>query len=722
MTKVLSLIHYPVFGGPHNRNMVLTSVLRSAGVELVVAVPEEPGNAVDRLRAGGAEVLAIPLHRARETFDLQIQWDFLRSVSREIGFLEDLIRDLGIDVVQINGLMNPHGAIAARRAGVPVVWQILDTRTPESLRRVLEPLVYHYADVVMVVGANKISSMFEVKAKLEDRVFSFFPPVDTAEFRPDAARRRRARAELGLSEEDFVVGSVSNLNRQKGHEVFLRALGLIRGRTPSVRSCILGAASVAHDAYADELRRIAEDLGLFENGFLRIVDPGGSVSELICAFDLFVRTSVPRSEGVSTSILEAMSAGLPVVSTDVGNTSDVVEDGVTGLLTPPDDDRSVADAISRLIVCDDLRRSMSLVSRQRAVERYDIRFCAESHLRAYEVALGRSRARTAAFEFRSSSSNGRFIGPGAPIPYACPACHEHLDLSMEDRYECFSCGRVFPIVDGIPVLLLEPEAGAQDETRDHHHGHRHTHKDEQAGYYDEQVADEFEIQRPVGAPALYRWMLGEKFRRSTDGIEDRVSGANALVVCGGSGMDAHYLTLSGARVVVCDISVGATKRAQTRADRFGLDMRPLVADVEHLPFEDHAFDIVYVHDGLHHLEDPLLGVLEMARVSRHFVCITEPAQAFGTRVAVLLGLALEEEEAGNRVARLTRSGVETVLSSAGFRVLSSTRYAMWYPHEPGRAFDILSNPVLLPVVTTVWRFANSVFQRGGNKLSVVATR
>jgi glycosyltransferase involved in cell wall biosynthesis/SAM-dependent methyltransferase len=721
MTKVLSLIHYPAFGGPHNRNMVLTPVLRLSGVELIIAVPDEPGNSVGRLRAGGATVEVVPLHRVRETADIRTQWDFVKSVGREVRLLEELIRELNIDIVQINGLVNPHGARAARRAGVPVVWQILDTRTPNSVRRVLEPIVHHYADVVMVVGGDNESAMFMPKASLQGRVISFFPPVDTTRFQPDPERRKRARLELGFSDEDFVIGSVSNLNPQKGYGGFIRTLGMLRGQNPAVRGCILGATSVAHSEYAEALNELAEEVGLSKDGSLRIVDPEDRVPDLIGAFDLFVRSSVPRSEGVSTSILEAMAAGLPVVSTDVGRTSDVVDDGVTGLLIRPEDDQSLADGISRLMADEDLRHSMSVVARERAVERYDIRFCAAAHLEAYSIAVGRSRVRRAAFEFRSVETGTRVQAAGE-IPLACPACHTRLGNPSDGMYSCISCGRGYPVVDGIPVLLLEPEAGNQDELHDHNHSRGHNHKDEQAGYYDEQVACDFEIQRPVGAAPLYRWMLGEKLRRSTEGLERRLEGASALVVCGGSGMDAHFLSLSGARVVVCDISLGATKRAVSRANRFDLYMRPVVADVEHLPFEDKMFDIVYVHDGLHHLEDPAVGLMEMARVSREFVSMTEPARALATTVAIRLGLALDREDAGNRVARLTRSGVETVLSSAGFKVLRSSRYAMYYPHEPGTTFEFLSNPRVLPLATNGWRLANGVVQRGGNKLSVVATR
>ncbi len=130
-----------------------------------------------------------------------------------------------------------------------------------------------------------------------------------------------------------------------------------------------------------------------------------------------------------------------------------------------------------------------------------------------------------------------------------------------------------------------------------------------------------------------------------------------------------------ARVIASDISPGAARRTRERARRYGLDITPIVADVERLPFADGAFDVVLVHDGLHHLEQPQVGLAEMARVARRWVSVTEPARAVATSIAVRAGVALEREESGNRVARRTPAEVAGVLRTAGFRptVTSGTR-------------------------------------------------
>lgn len=315
-----------------------------------------------------------------------------------------------------------------------------------------------------------------------------------------------------------------------------------------------------------------------------------------------------------------------------------------------------------------------------------------------------------------------------PMPWlvSCPLCRQPT-AAVPSGHDCRLCQRHYPIVDGIPVLVADLGSSQHDELEHHHAAHQldrklEGHKAAQADHFDQSVAEEFEITRPHGTPRLYRFLLQEKFRLATAPIQSQLDGASVLTVCGGSGMDAEFLAREGARVVASDLSLGAARRTRERARRYGLDITPIVADVERLPFPDRTFDLVLVHDGLHHLERPELGLAEMARVARHWVSVTEPARATITAVAVRAGVALDREEAGNAVARLGTSEVVDILRSAGFRPLVAKRYAMYYKHEPGAAFRALSRWPIFRLVRTSWQVVNKLIGWAGNKMVVVAER
>ncbi len=315
---------------------------------------------------------------------------------------------------------------------------------------------------------------------------------------------------------------------------------------------------------------------------------------------------------------------------------------------------------------------------------------------------------------------------------ACPACRGGLVWSSSES-RCETCARQFDIVDGIPILLAS-DLGAQSAQLIEGAGCGHVaghgwlidpppvadQKQCQARFFDEEDA-ELEICRPHGQPAFYGWLLSEKLRRSVRGVGS-LRGISAVTVCGGSGMDAEYLARCGASVTSIDISLGAARRTRERARRFGVSILSVVGDGERLPLDDRSIELAYVHDGLHHLPDPYAGLMEMTRVARRAVSITEPAQAAATAIAVKLGLALEQEEAGNRVGRMVRAETEALLLRSGFHVVFAERYAMYYHQIPGKTMRLISRRRVLPLATRGLQSLNRAAGTLGNKLTVQAVR
>ncbi len=299
----------------------------------------------------------------------------------------------------------------------------------------------------------------------------------------------------------------------------------------------------------------------------------------------------------------------------------------------------------------------------------------------------------------------------------CPSCRDGELIASDGTLTCSVCRAEYPVRDGIPILL--PPGFDASHVHDEI-DHMHEHKQGQAAYFDRGVAEEFEIERPNGAPEAYRWLIGEKFRRSVEHLP-ALAGATVVDACCGSGMDAELLARAGARVIAVDISEGCAQRARQRAERYGLDYLVVVADAEHLPLRDGAADIGYVHDGLHHLAEPMVGVRELARVAGRGVSINEPADALGTALMVKLGVSQAWEDSGNRVARLRPEDVAEELSRDGFRVFAE-RYLMYYKHDPGAAMRLASSPLLRRAYRGAVTAADALLGRWGNKLQVTAVR
>jgi glycosyltransferase involved in cell wall biosynthesis len=387
--RFLQMIHYPVFGGPHNEVLRLAGPLVERGWEPIVVLPQEPGTAVERLELAGVKVVQTPLHRLRATSDPSHHIRMVAAFRREVSAIRRLIARWGIDLVVIGGLVNPHGAVAARLEGVPVVWQIVDTRPPFLMRRTLMSVVLRLSDAVMFNGRALIRS--HVGGQALDVPYTVYdPPVDTALFTVSPERGRETRRLLGIPDDALVVGTVANLNPQKGLEFFIRAASIVYRVLPDTQFMCVGAHHETHRGYTERLESELSSSGIPRE---RFIFTGGrsDVEKFYPAMDVKLITSVPRSEGTTTTAAEAMACGLPVVATDVGAVREVVEDGLTGFIVPPRNGKALARYALRLLEDDDLRSEISVAARRRAVERFDISVCIDKYVRVFETAVQRRR-------------------------------------------------------------------------------------------------------------------------------------------------------------------------------------------------------------------------------------------------------------------------------------------------------------------------------------------
>jgi len=366
--------------------------LADRGWDTLAIVPDEPGNARERLLEEGVDVIALPMGRLRASLDPRWQARFVGGLVPDIRAIRGLLRARDVDLLQTHGVTQIQGPLAAHREGIAVVWELYDTRAPMFLRRALMPLVTRVSDVITTWG-RELALVHPGAESLGDRLVTVFPPVDAREFRPDRARRAEARRMLGVPNAAPLVGSVGNLNPMKGHEYLVEAGSVLRERHPDARFRVIGAPGAVHTAYYDALSARVRDRGLEAEGRFEFVGPVSGVAEVMPAFDVLTITSVPRSEGMPTVILEAMACGIPVVTTDVGASREVVEDGVTGFVVPPEDVDALATALGRLIADQGLCRRMGEVARERAVVRFDLERCADRRVHAFELALAHRRHR-----------------------------------------------------------------------------------------------------------------------------------------------------------------------------------------------------------------------------------------------------------------------------------------------------------------------------------------
>ncbi len=179
--------------------------------------------------------------------------------------------------------------------------------------------------------------------------------------------RRRVRESLHTPESATVIIQACRLERWKGHHLLLDALASLAG-VPDWECWVAGGAQRPHElAYLEELRQKASRLGLSER--VRFLGQRGDVRELLAAADIHCQPNVgPEPFGIA--FVEALYAGLPVVSTAMGGALEIVEAGC-GVLVAPGEPGALADALSRLIRDGELRRQLGSNGPERARQMCD---------------------------------------------------------------------------------------------------------------------------------------------------------------------------------------------------------------------------------------------------------------------------------------------------------------------------------------------------------------
>jgi glycosyltransferase involved in cell wall biosynthesis len=258
--------------------------------------------------------------------------------------LRQLIRSREVDIVHAHEYKTDLLALMLARAERIVPLATAHAWTGHSLR---ERLFYYPADKRILVRYPRVIAVSsEIREELvragaaPGRVSVVLNGIDPALFRRDPRRVEQARASLGLSPNEFVIGSVGRLEPQKRFDLLVEAVAELLPRHPQLRLLIAGDGSLAAP-----LRSLIGRLGVEDK--CRLLGHTGDVVGLHHALDLFVQSS--EYEGTPNVVLEAMALETPIVATDAGGTKEVAEPDLHALIVPIRSREALSAAIGKAL-------------------------------------------------------------------------------------------------------------------------------------------------------------------------------------------------------------------------------------------------------------------------------------------------------------------------------------------------------------------------------------
>ncbi len=274
------------------------------------------------------------------------------------------------------------GRVSARLARVPIVVHTMHGfayhgGTPLPLKvaaSVAEYIATKACDAIVTVGEYQARSLLETRVAPISKVHSI-PNGVPDPFKQKAKGHNAVRAGFGLPETAFLIVCHGRLAPLKGVEILLQSLSDI-GREGYEISCLI----VGEGPLREALEARAKDLGLSPNAAI-FTGFRDDIADILAAADLAVLPSL--REGLSIALLEALSAGVPTVATQIPGNVEVSEGGAA-VLVPPGSPEALTGAIRDLMTSPRLRASLGRSGRARYAAKYSERTMVEGYLSLYE--------------------------------------------------------------------------------------------------------------------------------------------------------------------------------------------------------------------------------------------------------------------------------------------------------------------------------------------------
>ena len=335
---------------------IVASKLKQQGHD-VIAVCHPDGKIGHEMSVRGVKTLTAPIggyFNPRQTLRL---YNILKSERPDILHLH-LSRDLW-QIVPAAVCAGTGTLILTKHVG-----SYVNKRDP------LHRYLYSHVKRVITVSEVLRKNVIETCAIPSERVTTIHHALDLDRYDPKMYCRKAVLSELGIPDQDTVVGTVGRVSPGKGLETFLRSAKRVLAVDSKrrFRFLIVGDASFGEEAYFRSIRDLTVSLGLTD----QVVFTGfrTDIPALLNAMDVFIFPS--HAEGLGATLIEAMAMGVPSVSSNSDGTLDIIEDGITGYTVPPEDDSAMANSVLRILEDSETRQRIAAAGRNQAREKFDL--------------------------------------------------------------------------------------------------------------------------------------------------------------------------------------------------------------------------------------------------------------------------------------------------------------------------------------------------------------
>jgi glycosyltransferase involved in cell wall biosynthesis len=303
--------------------------------------------------------------------------------AQSIVGIAKLVRENSVDIIHTHTSRDAWTAFfATLLAGRGKV--VTTRHVPLAAKRdILHKFYYSRLAAIFCVSQYVRNIFLGERPVVDDgRVHVVHPGIDVKRFA--AVQSGAIRDKLGLKADDFIIGYVGRITRDKGLDDFIQALAEIKAKRIGFHAVLVGDVNPRTPDYATELRNAAQLGGVSDRvhfwGFSQ------DIAAIMHDLDVLVLPStIPETFGMV--LCEAMACGKPVVSTTTGAQVEIIQNGANGLLVPPRSPESLAYALEKLIADREQAKRMGLRGKMDVSEHFSLERMVSNIERCYERSL-----------------------------------------------------------------------------------------------------------------------------------------------------------------------------------------------------------------------------------------------------------------------------------------------------------------------------------------------
>ena len=335
------------FGGPQQRMLLIASELKNQNIDVDIVIPKDETD-IFKNKLLEKKIKFFELNITRLSLKPSFLIKYILFFFYEIILLVNFFKRQKYDLIQANCTPQFKAVIAAFILRLKIIWVIEDSYFPLIIVFIFRFLAKLTGCKIIYTSQRVYDFYFKGKKPLKNQLKEIFAPVDTNEFNPD----RKFSVPDYIDQKKIIITTVASIVPVKGLEYFIEAAEKIHVKNPNTSFLIAGPEISSQKEYSKKIRKM-----LLDKEYISYIGMCNNIPQLLANSNLFICSSV--TEAGPITIYEAMSMKLPVVTTDVGASRQIIENFKNGVIVPTKNSLELYIASDKILNDNFLRKKIS---------------------------------------------------------------------------------------------------------------------------------------------------------------------------------------------------------------------------------------------------------------------------------------------------------------------------------------------------------------------------